>query len=515
MGSLSESSNLIPPRRDENVIPGHCYLIGAGPGDPELLTLRARTILQKADVIVYDYLCHPSLLQWAKPEAELIFAGKLSGNPTLKQEETNQLLIQKAKAGKIVARLKGGDPYIFGRGGEEAAELVKAQIPFEVVPGVSSISAVPAYAGIPITHREFCSSFLVATGHVDPKKNETLLDYSLIANFTGTRLLLMGVGKLREITTKLIQAGAIPTTPAAVIQWGTLGRQKTVQSTLSTLADQAEAQQLTAPAIIIIGEVVKLRETLNWFEKKPLFGKKILVTRARTQAGKLTQKLRQLGADVLELPLIKIVSSLDSNSLQKAFSSCKNHDWLIFTSLNGIEIFFQQFKKSFQDIRQLGNIKIAVVGKESAKILAQNYHLNADLIAPQSTSESLSGALASLDLQNKKILLIQGNRASTLLRENLIKSGAIVNAIEAYCTELETDDVFQTRARLETEVIDWIIFTSASAVEHWHQLKLPVTSQIVSIGPVTTQKLKALGYTSISQSEKPSLDGIISTLLKN
>ncbi|MEZ5404824.1 MAG: uroporphyrinogen-III C-methyltransferase [Verrucomicrobiia bacterium] len=354
----------------EIAIPGHCYLIGAGPGDPELLTLRAQAILQKADVIVYDYLCHPSLLRWAKPDAELIFAGKLSGNPTLKQEETNQLLIEKAKAGKIVARLKGGDPYIFGRGGEEATELIQAQVPFEVVPGISSINAVAAYAGIPITHRDYCSSFLVATGHVDPKKGETLLDYSLIANFTGTRILLMGVGKLREITKKLKEAGANPKTPSAVIQWGTHGRQKTVSATLKKLADQVEAQQLTAPAVIILGDVVNLRETLNWFEKKPLFGKKILITRARTQAGKLAQKLRLLGADVLELPLIKITPLIDSEPLQNAVTTCAHYDWLVFTSLNGIETFFQQFQKLSLDIRQLAPLKIAVVGKESAKILA-------------------------------------------------------------------------------------------------------------------------------------------------
>ncbi|MBX7158298.1 MAG: uroporphyrinogen-III C-methyltransferase [Verrucomicrobiae bacterium] len=495
--------------------PGYCYLIGAGPGDPELLTLRGQAILQKADVIVYDYLCHPSLLRWSKPDAELIFAGKLSGNPTLKQEETNQLLIEKAKAGKIVARLKGGDPYIFGRGGEEATELIQAQVPFEVVPGVSSINAVPAYAGIPITHRDYCSSFLVATGHVDPKKGETLLDYSLIANFTGTRILLMGVGKLREITNKLMEAGANPKTPSAVIQWGTLGRQKTVCATLKKLADQVEAQQLTAPAVIILGDVVNLRETLNWFEKKPLFGKKILITRARTQAGELAQKLRLLGADVLELPLIKITPLIDSEPLQNAATTCTHYDWLVFTSLNGIETFFQQFQKLSLDIRQLAPLKIAVVGKESAKILAQYYHLQADLIAPQSTSQSLSHALTQLDLRDKKILLIQGNRASPELQNNLTQHSAQVNQVEAYRTELEMRDIFQTRPRLETEGVDCIVFTSASTVEHWHQLKLklPKPWQAISIGPITTQKLQQLSYTSILQSQEPSLDGIISTIL--
>lgn len=501
------------------VLPGYCYLIGAGPGDPGLLTLRAKAILQKADVIVYDYLCHPTLLRWAKPEAELIFAGKLSGNAILKQEETNQLLVQKAQAGKIVARLKGGDPYIFGRGGEEASELIKAQVPFEVVPGVSSISAVPAYAGIPITHRDYCSAFLVATGHIDPnkgEKGETLLDYHQIATFKGTRILLMGLGKLQEITAKLMAFGAAANTPAAVVQWGTLGRQKTVQGILSTIAQQVEAEQLTAPAVIVIGEVVNLREKLAWFENKPLFGKKILVTRARTQSSQLVQKLRLLGADVLELPLIKIVSQTDSKPLEEAIKNCQTYRWLIFTSFNGITLFFEKFKKLGYDIRQLAGVKIAVVGKESAYLLSQQYHLQAELVAPQSTAESLSEAFTALDLTQQKMLLIQGNLASPLLQENLTEAGAEVNKIEIYRTELETRDIFQTRTRLETEGVDWIIFTSTSTVEHWHQLHLTLPNpwRALSIGPVTSEKLKQLGYTTILQSKEPSLDGIISTLLK-
>lgn len=501
----------------ESATPGYCYLIGAGPGDPELMTLRGLTILQKADVIVYDYLCHPSLLRWAKPDAELIFAGKLSGNPTLKQEETNQLLIKKTKSGKVVARLKGGDPYIFGRGGEEAAELVKAGVPFEIIPGISSISAVPAYAGIPITHRDYCSSFLVATGHVDPKKGETLLDYASIANFTGTRILLMGIGKLREITNKLIEAGANPQTPTAIIQWGTLGRQKTVQATLEKITDLVEAQQLTAPAIIILGDVVNLRKTLNWFEKKLLFGKKILITRARTQSGKLAQKLRLLGADVLELPLIKVTPLINSPPLQNAVNTCANYDWLIFTSPNGIETFFQQFEKSSLDIRQLAPTKIAVVGNESAKILANYYHLQADLIAPQSTAQSLSEAFTQLNLRQKRILLIQGNRASPALHQNLLQQGAQIDRVEAYLTELETRDLFQARSRLETEGVDWIIFTSVSTVDHWHQLQLslPTSWKAASIGPITTSRLKELGYSSIIQSKQTSIDSLIEAILEN
>ena len=512
MGNLNGFLNL----KFEPATPGYCYLIGAGPGEPELLTLRALAILQKADVIIYDYLCHPTLLQWTKPSAELIFAGKLSGNATLKQEETNQLLIQKAKEGKIVARLKGGDPYIFGRGGEEAIEVLHAQVPFEIIPGVSSISAVPAYAGIPITHRDYCSSFLVATGHVDPKKGEPLLDYPLIAKFDGTRVLLMGVSKLQEITTKLIKAGAAKETPAAVIQWGTLGRQKTIHGTLATLAKKVKIEQLTAPAIIVIGKVVKLSEKLNWYEKKPLFNKKIVITRAQAQAGKLAQKLRLLGADVLEFPLIKISPPTTLEPLEKAIKTCETYHWLVFTSLNGITIFFEKFQNLGLDIRQLASVKIAVVGKESAKFLTQNYHINADLIAPQSTAESLSQEFTSLSLQNQNILLIQGNLASPNLRQSLIQLGAHVNAIEAYRTEKQACDLFRTRSRLETESVDWIIFTSASAVENWHQLHLtlPPTWRALSMGPVTTEKLEHLGYTSIVQSIEPSLNGIISTLLK-
>ncbi len=316
---------------------GAVYLVGAGPGDAGLLTLRGAELLRRADTVIYDLLVNPALLRMARADAEVISRGKRVDVP---QEKINALMIQKAREGKTVVRLKGGDPYIFGRGGEEAMALAEAGIAFEVVPGVSSIVAAPNYAGIPLTHREYCSSFTVFTGHEDTENAEAGLLYEQIAKIPGTKVALMGTEKLDEWSKALIAQGMAATTPAAVVQWGTRGKQKSAAGTLATIAALAKEKNFSPPALVILGDVVKLRDKLNWFEDRPLVGKRIVVTRARAQAAELSEKLSGLGADVLEIPAIKRVQPENHQDIVDAMLSLNSYDWLVFTSVNGVTAFF-------------------------------------------------------------------------------------------------------------------------------------------------------------------------------
>src|ERR1700722_13933944 len=309
---------------------GTVYLVGAGPGDAGLLTLRGAELLARADVVVYDALINKELLRLAPNTAEFIYGGKRSKEHAIPQEELSKLLVAKAREGKTVVRLKGGDPYVFGRGGEEAEELAAAKVPFEVVPGVSSTVAALNYAGIPITHRDHCSSFTVITGHEDPTKDAPGIDWAQAAKIPGTKVILMGVQRFREISTQLIAHGLAGDTPAAMIRWGTTGRQQTIEGTLATIAGIAEKAQFTAPAVTVIGGVVKLRKTLNWFETRPLFGQRIVVTRTREQASELSRQLAELSAEVLEIPTIKIVPTDERLLLTDALLELNSYDWIVF-----------------------------------------------------------------------------------------------------------------------------------------------------------------------------------------
>ena len=323
---------------------GRVYLVGAGPGALDLVTLRARQLIRQADVLVYDYLCNPEMLRWARADVEKIYAGKSGAAHTLTQDEINALLIARAGAGKEVVRLKGGDPYVFGRGGEEAQALARAGVPFEVVPGVTSAMAAPAYAGIPVTHRDFASTVTFVTGHEDPTKPESSIDWAHLAKLRGTKVFLMGIERLREIAQRLVAEGADPATPVALVRWGTTARQESLEGTLATVADLAEKRGFAAPAVTIVGEVVKLRQELNWFEALPLFGQRVVVTRPRRQASALTKRLAQLGADVLEIPTIRVMPmALGETGAEQARDFPGHFDWIIFTSPNAVDFFFAEF----------------------------------------------------------------------------------------------------------------------------------------------------------------------------
>ena len=322
---------------------GICYLVGAGPGDPGLLTLRGRDCLERADVVIYDYLSNAEFLRFAPASAEKIYAGKTAGQHALKQEETNALLVKFTREGKRVVRLKGGDPFLFGRGGEEAAELAAAGLRFEIVPGVTSAIGGLAYAGIPVTHRASNAVLTIFTGHEEPDKKTSGIDYKAIASAPGTKVMLMGVERLSAITEELAQAGMSTETPVALVRWATTGRHQTLIGTLGTIAGLAEKKQFKAPAVAVFGDVVNLRETLNWFETRPLFGRRIAVTRTRQQAGGLPASLRELGADAYELPTIRIEPPADQTPFIEAMLDVRTYDWIVFTSPNGVEAFFTAF----------------------------------------------------------------------------------------------------------------------------------------------------------------------------
>ena len=371
---------------------GAVYLVGAGPGDAGLLTLRGAELLRRADVVLYDALVNPELLRLAPPSAELIARGK---NMTMPQEEITALLVARAREGKCVVRLKGGDPYIFGRGGEEAEALAAAKIPFEVVPGVSSIVAAPNYAGIPLTHREHCSSFTVFTGHSDSADAATALRYEQIAKIPGTKVVLMGTDNLEDWTKSLIAQGMPAETPVAIVQWGTLGKQKSAAGTLATIAALAAKENIVPPALTIVGDVVKLREKLNWFEQRTLFGQRIVVTRTRVQAGDFVQRLAELGAEVLEIPVIKTVPTPNKQDIIDALLALNAYDWLVFTSANGVTAFFELFFKRFQDLRDLGGARIAAVGPATAAKLRE-LHLQVDLTPDEALGAKIATAFAKI-----------------------------------------------------------------------------------------------------------------------
>ena len=500
---------------------GTVYLVGAGPGDPGLLTLRAAELLGRADVVVYDALVNKDLLRLAPKSAEIIYGGKRSKDHAIPQDELNALLVTKAREGKTVVRLKGGDPYIFGRGGEEAAELAAAKIPFEVVPGISSIVAAPNYAGIPITHRDHCSSFTVITGHEDPTKDETVIDWSQVAKIPGTKIILMGVSRIREIAGQLVANGLPPATPVAMVRWGTTGRQKSIEGTLATIADVVEKSGFTAPAVTIVGDVVKLRKKLNWFEQRPLFGKRIVVTRTREQASQLSHRLLELGADVLEIPTIKITPTDRHADLADAIVELNSYDWIIFTSPNGVTMFFDAFFKGFEDLRDIGGVRIAAVGPATAAKLKE-LHLKVDLMPEEYVTAKIAKAFIKFEnIENLKMLLLRAEVANPDLPKELEALGAIVDDVACYKTVPETADVNDAAASLLENGADWITFTSSSTVENFHARfdlpallkKFPAT-KLASIGPETTKSLAALGLKPAIEAKLHTIDGLVKALAK-
>jgi uroporphyrinogen III methyltransferase/synthase len=498
---------------------GIVYLVGAGPGDAGLLTLRGAELLARADVVVYDALVNPELLRLAPKGAEIIFGGKRGKDHAIPQAELNQLLITKARAGKTVVRLKGGDPYVFGRGGEEAEELADAHVPFEVVPGVSSFVAVPNYAGVPLTHRDFSSRITLITGHEDPAKEASAIDWPQVARTPGTKVIMMGTDRIGQIAETLVSQGMAPSTPVVMVRWGTTGRQRAIEGTLATIAKVAEHEKISPPTVAVIGEVAKLRAKLNWFERRPLFGQRIVVTRTREQASVLSHQLHELGAEVLEIPTIKFEPPDARDSLVDALLELNSYDWLVFTSPNGVTSFFEYFFRRFHDMRDIGGARIAAVGPATANKLKE-LHLQVDLMPDEALAANIAEEFAEFEtIENLKICLFRAEVANRELPEALEELGAIVDDIACYKTVPETEDVTGAAAKLSEGGADWLTFTSGSTVEHFHaRFDLPALLKkfpqlkTATIGPETSKALAALGLAPTVEAKEHSIGGLVKAL---
>ena len=473
---------------------GICYLVGAGPGDPLLMTIKGRECIEKADVIVYDYLCNPVFLEWAPPGAELIYAGKRCGAHIMTQEEINRLLVEKTSAGNTVVRLKGGDPFLFGRGGEEAAELVNAGCAFEGVPGVSSAISGSIYAGIPLTHRAHNTMITIFTGHESPDKLKSSLDFSAIAKAPGTKVMLMGIKRLDFVTKELLAEGMDKDLPVALVRWATTARQETLVGTLSDIADIAEKAGFKAPAVAVFGEVVDLRKKLNWFESLPLFGKAIAVACAQEPVGDLVRELCALGADAFELPISRIGPAPDKRAFYESVAYSHGYDWIVFTSPVGSDAFFNAFFELYQDAREIGGARIAAFGPETAGQV-RAYRLGVDLESEKrGASEIIKALEKETSVENLKILLQNADGDLSELAAELSRLGAIVDEFSPYQTAAAGLSDPGVRRFLEKET-SLVVFTTASTVEGFHGLNLAVPPGVnhASLCPATSKTMKSLG----------------------
>src|SRR5947199_1365540 len=493
---------------------GEVYLVGAGPGDPGLVTLRAKECIENADVIVYDHLANPETLSWARDDAEIVYAGKEAGRSQLSQQEINALLIEKARNGKQVVRLKGGDPFVFGRGAEEAQAIADAGIPFEIVPGITSAIAGPAYAGIPMTHRAHNSHVTFFTGHEDPAKTESAIDYAALAKLGGTQVMLMGVERLGSITNEMMKHGVRGNLPVALIRWATTGQQETLTGTLADIAQKAVANDFAAPAVAVFGEVVALRDKLNWYETRPLLGKRIVVTRTRKQASALSNKLRALGAHVIELPTIRIEPPGNLREFAELVQDAHTYDWIVFTSANGVEAFFDIFFKLYDDAREIGGVRIAAIGPATAQRV-KNFHLHVDLQPKEFVAEEVVREFKKQgSVENLKVLLVRAEKARDVLPKELAGLGAIVDETFAYRTVPETRDTSGARQQLAKHGADLITFTSSSTVENFLALGLPWPKgmQVASIGPITSKTVRDQGLIVDIEARRHDIDGLVQAI---
>ena len=497
----------------------YVYLVGAGPGDPGLITVKGMECIKEADVVVYDRLVNPSLLNYASKDAELIYVGKSPERHTLHQEEINSLLVAKALEDKVVTRLKGGDSFVFGRGGEEALELVKNNISFEIVPGITSAIAVPAYAGIPVTHRGLTSNVAFITGNEDPTKEDTDIDWAKISTGVGTLVFLMGMANLPKIVEKLIENGRPSGTPVALIRWGTLPEQTTLTATLKDIVQKAEEQKFKNPAIIIVGEVVSLREQLKWVEKKPLWGKRVLVTRSREQASVFSKMIQDLGGQPIEFPTIDIIPPEDYTPLDKAISTVENFDWIIFTSINGVQAFYERLLLKKMDFRRLKDVRICAVGPKTKEEL-EKYGLIVDYVPGEYRAEIIIEKMQGENLKDKKILLPRADIARKILPEALKTLGADVHEVIAYQTVKGSGGAFDVRDLLEDKKINIITFTSSSTVKNFVGMfdkselsELLQGVKLASIGPITTQTAVDLGLSIDIEASEYTLDGLLQAIV--
>ena len=474
---------------------GKVYLVGAGPGDPGLMTIKGWKLLGQADVIVYDQLAAPELLKEARPDAEILYVGKKAGAHILSQGGINQLLVDKARAGLMVVRLKGGDPFVFGRGGEEAEALAAAGVPFEVVPGVTAAVAVPAYAGIPVTHRSHTTLVTFITGHEDPTKAESTIPWDNLGANPGTLVFLMGVKNLAENCRRLVEAGRTPETPAAVIQSGTLPTQRTVSGTLADIADKAKEAGIQPPAILVVGGVAELRERLAWWEKRPLWGKTAVVTRTREQASVLVELLTAAGAHCLEIPTLEIVPPDDFGPLDRALARLPDYSWVIFTSANGVAAFFQRLFEKGYDVRALGRAKLGAIGPATALAL-EEHGLMADVVPTRFVAEDLAAALLGHIAPGSRVLLARAQVAREVLPETLAQAGIRVDVVPVYQAQPPREIPPAARPFIDQGNVDILTFASSATVHNFAALvgrekfqELAGKAVVAAIGPITAATL--------------------------
>ncbi|MHB1127824.1 MAG: uroporphyrinogen-III C-methyltransferase [Bacillota bacterium] len=498
---------------------GIVYLVGAGPGDYKLLTIKGQECIARSDVIIYDRLVSRRILGYAPVGAELIFAGKSPGNHNLEQDKINALLVQKASENKVVTRLKGGDPFVFGRGGEEAEVLHTHGIPFEIVPGVTSAIATPAYAGIPVTHRDYASSVAIITGNEDPTRENGRIAWEHVARENGTLVFLMGIRNLPQIVNNLLQNGKEPTTPAAVIRWGTRPEQKTVAGTLADIVDRVAQARIKHPALIVVGEVVKLRQKLRWFEDLPLFGKRIVVTRAKDQAGSMMDKIEALGGEPWEFAAIGVEEPEDFGPMDRSIANIGTYDWIIFTSVNGVEYFFRRMRYFNRDTRALHRTKLGAIGPRTREEL-ESHGLLVDFVPDKYVAEAVAEGLRVENMEGVRVLLPRADIARQVLPETLREQGAHVDVVHAYRTVKGRGDVTALREELQDRAVHAVTFTSSSTARNFaellpsgelHELMRGVT--VASIGPVTSRTVRELGLTVDVEAEEYTVDGLIRALV--
>ena len=492
---------------------GKVYLVGAGPGDPKLITLKGIECLQRADVVIYDLLINVKLLERCPAHAKKIYGGKMIGEQEQRQAEIDDLMVRYAKAGKTVVRLKGGDPFIFGRGGEEALTLVEAGIDFEIVPGITSAIAAPAYAGIPLTHRSYSSSVAFVTGHSAALKADSAIRWEQLATGVDTLVILMGVGHLREIAARLIQHGRSPDTPISLVHWGTTPQQKTLEGTLADIAQKSEAVNFRNPAAIVVGDVNVLREQLRWFDQKPLFGRRIIVTRARAQASDFAECLESYGAEVIQFPTIETQPIPDNAALGRAIAQLSTYNWVIFTSVNAVEYFYRHLRENSKDTRSFGNARICAVGQKTVAALDQ-IGILADYVPSQYRGVVLAAELEGVEGQ--KILLPRASIAADDLPNGLRDRGAIVDTIPIYETvKAGAEGREALEADLHNGRIDMVTFTSSSTVTNFLEMfgSPPSTAlldqvHIAVIGPSTEATVKAHGFTADILAQQASVESL-------
>ncbi len=492
--------------------PALVYLVGAGPGDPGLMTRRALELIASADVVLYDRLIPDGALAGARDDAELVYVGKAPQNNAMEQGEIEALMVERAQAGRSVVRLKGGDPFVFGRGGEEAEALAAAGIDFEIVPGVTAGVAAPAYAGIPVTHRDDASAVAFVTGHEDPEKPETALDWEALARFPGTLVLYMGVKNLPLIAERLAAAGRDASEPAAAVERGTHPGQRTVTSTLADLPDAVADAGLRAPAILLFGPVAARREAIAWLERRPLHGKRVVVTRARAQASGLAARLRELGAEVVELPAIRIQPTLDTHAVRDAVADLHTYALVCLTSPNGVHLLFEAMAAQGRDARALANATVAAIGPGTARALAA-HGVIADVVPEKFVAEGLIEALEPIDVAGKPALVARAAEARDVVPEWLRDRGAEVDVVAVYETVREEPEEAAVAA---AETADYVTFTSSSTVRNLVEAvghRFPASARIVSIGPVTSEAAAEAGLEVHVEAERHDIDGLVDALV--